>query len=463
MQGRTKTTDERDRTTGALVDPQAEYLLLFERLLSAISSMLIAATASEVQGRIEEALRSIVELFAVDRASLGERTPDGHHIFNRVSYGRPGVPLALALDTPHAAEVTPWFAQQLAHGRVVRIGRLSDLPEEASRERELAQRIGLVACLTVPILMQGRWHYAMSAVSFTSEINWPDHLIPRVRLLAEIFAHSYEHARMDRERERLLDAEREARSQAERAVRVRDDFLALAAHELRTPMTALQLTIEALSRSQQRAMHAQQAVTRELGSSRARRHLDTAQRQLAKLNVLVDQLLDVSRIAEGQLSLVRSEVDLSDVARTAIAKLEAPLRTSGSQLALDARGPVIGTWDRERLEHVVANLVANAIKYGAGAPIEVIVRTQGNAAQLVVRDHGIGIPIADQLRIFGRFERAVSSEHYGGLGLGLFVVQRVVEQLGGNVTCESMPGEGATFTVTLPRTEGCLPDAKRQA
>jgi two-component system OmpR family sensor kinase len=101
---------------------------------------------------------------------------------------------------------------------------------------------------------------------------------------------------------------------------------------------------------------------------------------------------------------------------------------------------------------VVTNLVANAIKFGSGAPIEVIVRAQESAAQLVVRDHGIGISPADRGRIFGRFERAAPSENYGGLGLGLYVVQRIVERLGGQVTCESVPNEGSAFTVTLPRT-----------
>jgi signal transduction histidine kinase len=165
----------------------------------------------------------------------------------------------------------------------------------------------------------------------------------------------------------------------------------------------------------------------------------------------VDDSLDVSRIARGELSMIGSQVDLSDVARTAVSQLEEPLRSSGSRLTLDAPDAVIGNWDRARLEQVVTNLVANAIKYGAGKPIEVIVRTQDGAAQLVVRDHGIGIPPDDQARVFGRFERAVPSEHYGGLGLGLYVVQRIVEQLGGHVTCESVPNEGSTFTVILPR------------
>jgi len=277
-----------------------------------------------------------------------------------------------------------------------------------------------------------------------------------------MFAHAYEHSRLERERERLLDAERAARSAAEHAVRVRDDFLSLAAHELRTPLTSLQLSVQALSRANV-ARRIPPEITRESGAFVVQRYLHTIERQLARLNLLVGDLLDASLIARGELPMIGSQVDLSDVGRAAVSQLEEPIRISGSRLTLDAPEAVIGNWDRARLERVVTNLVANAIKYGAGKPIEVIVRTQDSAAQLVVRDHGIGIPPGDQARVFGRFERAVPSEHYGGLGLGLYVVQSIVEQLGGHVTCESVPSEGSTFTVVLPRdcldtrpeAEGC--------
>jgi len=423
------------RATGKMAELQAEHLLRFERLLSDVSSMLIAAAPADVPGRIEEALRAVTEFFGVDRAGLSERAPDGRQVFIRVSYERTGVPL-IPRDIP-MADALPWLAGELTDGRVVRIGRLSELPPGAHRDREFVQRFGVRAHLSVPVLMQGRWRYALAITSFTSEVDWPGDLIPRLRILAETFAHAYEHARVERERERLLDAERAARSEAELAVRVRDDFLSLAAHELRTPVTALQLAIQALSRSDQVPL---------------RRYLGTIERQVARLNLLVDQILYVARIGGGELPLARSEIDLSEVARKAVAQLEDPLRASGSQLAIEAPEPVIGNWDGARLEQVVTNLVANAIRFGAGSPIEVIVRPHGDAAQLAVRDHGIGISPADQQRIFGRFERAVSSTHYGGLGLGLYIVQRIVERLGGSVTCESALNEGSTFTVTLPRS-----------
>jgi signal transduction histidine kinase len=120
-------------------------------------------------------------------------------------------------------------------------------------------------------------------------------------------------------------------------------------------------------------------------------------------------------------------------------------------LAVDMDGPIIGCWDRVRLEEVVVNLLSNAIKYGEGRPIEVAVYGEPNVARLVVRDHGRGIAPDDRQRIFERFERAAPATHYGGLGLGLYVVKLVVERLGGTVDCVSTLHEGSSFIVTLPR------------
>jgi signal transduction histidine kinase len=188
----------------------------------------------------------------------------------------------------------------------------------------------------------------------------------------------------------------------------------------------------------------------EAGSDSVRRFLDTIGHQVANLNLLVDRLLDTSLIAEGHLQLLRSEVDLADVVRTAVEQLREPLRASGSALTVDASTRVIGDWDRVRLEQVATNLIANAIKFGRGAPIEVVVRAVGSAATLVVRDRGIGIPFAEQPRIFDRFERAVSSRHFGGFGLGLYISKAIVDAHGGSIEVTSRPGEGSTFVVRLP-------------
>lgn len=111
---------------------------------------------------------------------------------------------------------------------------------------------------------------------------------------------------------------------------------------------------------------------------------------------------------------------------------------------------IVGRWDRMRLEQVVMNLLSNAMKYGEGKPIRVVVEAAGDTAVLAVSDRGIGIAAKDQERIFDRFERAVSVDHYGGLGLGLFVAKQLVEAMGGTIGVDSKEGCGATFTVRLP-------------
>jgi signal transduction histidine kinase len=184
----------------------------------------------------------------------------------------------------------------------------------------------------------------------------------------------------------------------------------------------------------------------------AARMLDIAERKVRDLGLLVEVLLQVSTIAGGPLQLSLSEVDLAEAVRSAVSGVREPLRASGSALTLDAPEPIVGRWDRSRVEQVVANLLSNAIKYGQGRPIAIRIRVEGDDALLVVEDHGLGIAPEAQARIFGRFERAVSLRQYGGLGLGLYVVKRIVEGLGGRVECTSILDSGSTFTVTLPRS-----------
>jgi signal transduction histidine kinase len=114
------------------------------------------------------------------------------------------------------------------------------------------------------------------------------------------------------------------------------------------------------------------------------------------------------------------------------------------------RKAIVGRWDRLRLEQVVTNLVSNALKYGERKPVDIVVSSNGFSATLAVRDQGIGIPPEHLERIFGRFERAVSSRHYGGLGLGLYIAHHVVEAMDGSIRVSSRPGHGSTFEVTLP-------------
>jgi signal transduction histidine kinase len=179
-----------------------------------------------------------------------------------------------------------------------------------------------------------------------------------------------------------------------------------------------------------------------------------ADRQIRRLTRLVDELLDVSRMHAGRLTLQLERVELTQVVSDTIEQLSGAIAQSGSAVSLRAPKRVVGTWDRLRLEQVVANLLSNAIKFGAGKPVEIAVSQVGRKAVLSVRDHGIGITPDRISQVFGRFERAVSSRSYGGLGLGLYIAHVIVSALGGTISVESVVGEGSTFVVELPRTEG---------
>jgi PAS domain S-box-containing protein len=225
------------------------------------------------------------------------------------------------------------------------------------------------------------------------------------------------------------------------SVRLRDEFLSIASHELKTPLTTLQLQVSGLQR------HAGKLADVPIPKVISR--VETIDRQVQRLTGLINGLLDVSRATAGRLHLDLSEVDLGEVTRQAVDRLRDDLASAACTVTVETE-KVVGHWDRLRLEQIVTNLTTNALKYGAGRPIEISARQTDGVAELSVRDHGIGISDADQQRIFGRFARAASAEHYGGLGLGLWIVQQFVEAMHGSISVESKVGEGARFTVKLP-------------
>jgi signal transduction histidine kinase len=182
-------------------------------------------------------------------------------------------------------------------------------------------------------------------------------------------------------------------------------------------------------------------------SSRFQRLLHSTQR----LQRLVDELLDVTRIEQGQTTLYPTEVDLGALVTSVTEQFEFDLTRAGCHLSIDSPQPVLGLWDGRKLEQVVTNLLSNAIKFGAGRPIEIAVREAGQTAQLTVTDHGIGVPADRIAKIFDRFERAVSNANYGGLGLGLYLARSIVQSHGGTIDVNSHEGEGCTFRVQLPR------------
>jgi PAS domain S-box-containing protein len=232
-------------------------------------------------------------------------------------------------------------------------------------------------------------------------------------------------------------------AEAQRAIGLRDGFLQVASHELRTPVTALKLNAQGLVASARReGTWPERALTR----------LEGLVRGVSRLGVLVNELLDVSRITSGRLVLHPETVDLAALVREEVERSRPEAERAGCELRLQVSGPVESRWDRLRLEQVLSNLLSNALKYGAGRPVEVVLSASDTCAVLRVRDEGIGIDPAVQSRIFERFERAVSDRHYGGLGMGLWIAREIVHAMGGSIHVESAPEQGATFIVELPRT-----------
>jgi signal transduction histidine kinase len=293
---------------------------------------------------------------------------------------------------------------------------------------EVLRELGISSAMMVPLGARGRTLGVITFIAAESGRHYDDADLA----VAEDLAHR---AALAIDNARLLD-------EARQAAQARDDFLSIASHELRNPLNALQLVLTGITRSA--ATHPER-----VDADWVLRKLSRANAQLSRLVGLVDRLLDVSRLSAGPLVLEPEALDLAALARE-VTERHAEHLPAG-QLRIDVAGTVIGEWDRLRLDHVLSNLLANAVKYGEGKPIDVQVRDLGEHALVAVRDHGIGIPPELRERIFERFQRGTVGRRFDGFGLGLWIARRAVEASGGTLRVASEPGEGARFEVELPK------------
>jgi signal transduction histidine kinase len=285
--------------------------------------------------------------------------------------------------------------------------------------------------IALPLMAEGRV-IGVLGLNFTEYRQFSAEDRAFLHALSEQCAQALERARLYRE--------------AEDAIKIREDFMSIASHELKTPLTSLTLMIQSLRRQ------AQTGALAALPPERLLKTLAMAGGQLERLTRLVTDLMDTGRIGAGRLELTMEEGDLVDIAREVVERYADEAQAVGSRVELTACQPVTGRWDQARLDQVVTNLLSNAVKYGGGQPIEVKVVVDGPLARLTVIDHGIGIPAERLATIFDRFERAVSARHFSGLGLGLYITRQIVEAHAGRIWVESQPDAGSTFTVELPRS-----------
>lgn len=231
------------------------------------------------------------------------------------------------------------------------------------------------------------------------------------------------------------------------AVRARDEFISIASHELRNPLHAIHLQLLSV-------LHSTSQGTEAPSPAWLQSRLTRASAQVTRLGRLLDNLLDVSRLTAGRLSLEPETVDLADVISMVTDRFAEQLGSVKLNLTLT---PCVGHWDRLRLDQIVTNLLSNAIKFGEGRAVDVELEAGEAGVRLRVRDRGPGISRDNQERLFARFERAVAAQRIGGFGLGLWITRQIVEAMGGTISVESELGAGALFTVTLPRTVATTP------
>jgi signal transduction histidine kinase len=303
--------------------------------------------------------------------------------------------------------------------------------------------------------------YESGAVDFLHKPLDPHAVVSKVNVFVDLYRHrkALRHemeslAAAHRKQEELVQQLQHTQGELERAVRMRDDFMSMVSHELRTPLNTLYLE------AQLRQLHLSKGNLASFAPERLPAMIERDQRQIRNMVRLIDDMLDVTRMRRDALSIQTKPVDLAALSRAVVENLHQQAEAAGSVITLHAPAELRGVWDEFRIEQVLTNLLTNALRYGGGKPVEMVVRqidetgkNGGSAgmAQVAVHDQGIGIAPEDQGRIFEQFERTADShKHAAGLGLGLYITRKIVSLHGGRIGVQSAPGEGSRFVVDLP-------------
>lgn len=350
---------------------------------------------------------------------------------------------ALQTQLPDPKQPDLIIERALFHGSATLIRSFT--PEDLDRmsrsdpHREILQGLSLKSMMVIPLAVRGRIFGALTLIASVSGRHYGEDDFSVAQELARRVALALENARLHRE--------------SQTAIQTRDEFFSIASHELKNPLSALLLQLKLLQRETRRS--AQNPLPLETLVKK----VDAAERNATRLGELVQELLDTTRIRAGRLELRREPVDLALLIRDVAARVDSE-PASTSRLKLETRQNVVGHWDRSRLEQVMTNVISNALKYSEGGDVYVSMAQQGERAEVVVRDEGIGISALDLQRIFEPFERGRTvgaGSGMTGLGLGLYIARKIVEAHGGAIVVRSAEGEGSTFTITLPlsaATEG---------
>ena len=426
----TRDLTERKRSEEAIIERTRQQ--------AAVAALgLFALEHPDLDAVLDRAVATVRETMGTEIVALLERSADGKSLALRAGCGLEAASigrLPLQLGSPEA-------------GNGLRTAEPGQLGQQAFRMGGVLGGQG-GSGMTVPIRASdpSREAHGLIEARSRAERAFRDDDVNFLQAVANVIAAALERRSMEeqvRMAEQKAAEERARASQVRDALRERDEFISVAAHELRTPLTALQLKLQGAERGLR-------AEARPLAGSTVGLRLNGALRQTERLSLLVERLLDVTRIAAGRLELSLEQFDLAALVRQVADDFREPAAQTGSELRLEAQQPLEGCWDRLRLEQVIVNLLSNAVKYGAGRPISVRTERAGERIRIAVTDEGIGIAEADLPRIFTRFQRAAPVRNYGGLGLGLYIAKHIVEAHGGRVEVSSRPGKGSAFVVDLP-------------
>ncbi|MBX3197553.1 MAG: GAF domain-containing sensor histidine kinase [Labilithrix sp.] len=389
------------------------------RLVDAVQRLSLARDLAGVAEVVRDAARALT---GADGATMILREGDLCHYVDEDAIA----PLWKGRRFPIERSVSGWAIQSGAPAVIEDVFDDERVPADAFKPTFVKSLV------VVPI----RAHAPIGAIGnyWAARHRATDEELRLLQALADSASVALENIRLYQELERRV-------VELDRAVHARDTFIAIASHALKTPLTPLQLQVESAL-----------ALVQSHGSadtSKLTAKLESASRQVDRLGLLVGNLLDLTHITFGRAG-PRDAVGLRALVVDVIERAHPLIERRGTAVTLVDGAEVVGHWNRLRVELAVENVLSNALKFGEGKPVTLAIDRRGEIAELFVRDRGIGIAREHQNRIFEQFEQAVPSSHFGGLGLGLWVTRKIVEEHGGAVRVESENGKGSTFTLELP-------------
>ncbi|WP_051293797.1 hybrid sensor histidine kinase/response regulator [Pseudoduganella violaceinigra] len=289
--------------------------------------------------------------------------------------------------------------------------------------------------------------YEAGAVDFLYKPLDADAVKSKVNVFVDLYKQKQEVRQTVAQRDATVQELNAVQQELERALEMRDQFMSMVAHELRTPLNTLYLE------AQMRKLQLERGNMDHFAPQQLERMVARDMRQIHAMVRLIDDMLDVSRIRSGKLSIRPGRVDLEALLQRIVGDLTHQATDMHTELRLSIVQRVAGCWDEFRLEQVIVNLITNALRYGDSKPVEVRLHADSQNARIEVSDQGPGIPEEVLPKIFEPFERGKMDTVSAGLGLGLYISRQLAEAHGGTLAVRSKPGEGSTFILTLPRPE----------